>query len=456
MNPAPEPGISGPPWRRTAAALAAPPLLGGLIALLFGGHAFVNYDTAYALLWGGDLAAGRTPDLEVELAPTPHPLANLVGMVIDVGAAELLAFGFLGIAGFLVFRLAREWFGTAAGVVAALLFLSREPVMSFGLRAYVDVPYLALVLAALLLELRRPRAGWPVLVLLALAGLLRPEAWLFAGAYAVWLRDWRLLPLAAAAPLLWVLHDGLITGDPLWSLTGTRENADELGRRTGPVDLVLYGPRRLGEIAREPVLIGMAAGAYLAYRRRLWTPLAALALALGAFAILATAGLPIITRYMLLPAALGCVLAGGAVAEGLRNAAWRPVTGALVVLVVAFAPGQFDRLDRLERSLGIQERILADLDALPDATAACGPIAVDNRRPVPHLALRFGIEPRDVLVAEPGAACTYVGPATPEVARRFVFDPRDRVQTLLRFGGEPVARNGSWVVIRRPRGPAEG
>jgi len=37
-----------------------------------------------------------------------------------------------------------------------------------------------LVLAALAIETRRRRAGWPVIALLDLAGLLRPEAWLFA------------------------------------------------------------------------------------------------------------------------------------------------------------------------------------------------------------------------------------------------------------------------------------
>ncbi len=52
--------------------------------------------------------------------------------------------------------------------------------LDFGARAYVDIPFLVLVLAALLVETRRPRAGGPVLGLLALAGLLRPEAWLFS------------------------------------------------------------------------------------------------------------------------------------------------------------------------------------------------------------------------------------------------------------------------------------
>ena len=72
-------------------------------------------------------------------------------------------------------------------LLAAAIILTRQPVLVFGVRAYVDIPYLVLVLGALLVETRRPRAGLPVLVLLGLAGLLRPEAWLFAAAYVGWL-----------------------------------------------------------------------------------------------------------------------------------------------------------------------------------------------------------------------------------------------------------------------------
>ena len=58
------------------AKLALIPLLAGTLAVLFAGHAFINYDTAYALLWGGELASGALPDIELPLAPTPHPLAT--------------------------------------------------------------------------------------------------------------------------------------------------------------------------------------------------------------------------------------------------------------------------------------------------------------------------------------------------------------------------------------------
>ncbi len=88
--------------------------------------------------------------------------------------------------GWLVYALGRAWFNGATGVVAALIVLTREPVFSYGVRAYVDIPYICLLLGALLVETRRPRAGTPVLVLVALAGLLRPEAWLFAFAYVIW------------------------------------------------------------------------------------------------------------------------------------------------------------------------------------------------------------------------------------------------------------------------------
>ena len=93
----------------------------------------------------------------------------------------------MGLIGYLVYRLGSRWFDRPIGAVAALIVLTRAPYLSNGLRAYVDLPYIALVLGALAIESRRPRAGWPVLALLALAGLLRPEAWLFSVAYWAWL-----------------------------------------------------------------------------------------------------------------------------------------------------------------------------------------------------------------------------------------------------------------------------
>jgi hypothetical protein len=147
---------------------------------------FPNYDTIYALVWGRELAHGASPDYGAALPPTPHPLADLLGLVATplgdgaITVTMVVAYVSLGLVGYLVYRLGTLWFDRPIGAVAALFVLTRAPYLSNGLRAYVDLPYIALVLAALLMETKRPRAGWPVLALLIPAGLLRPEAWLFS------------------------------------------------------------------------------------------------------------------------------------------------------------------------------------------------------------------------------------------------------------------------------------
>src|SRR3954467_14937061 len=69
-----------PKWALNIAAAAG---IGALAWLVFS-RAFVNYDTLYALIWGRDLAHGRTPDYDVTLAPTPHPLAEAVGALVSL------------------------------------------------------------------------------------------------------------------------------------------------------------------------------------------------------------------------------------------------------------------------------------------------------------------------------------------------------------------------------------
>ena len=49
----------------------------------------------------------------------------------------VIAYVVLGALGYLLFRLGQLWFSWPVGVVAALLFLTREPVLSYGTRAYV-------------------------------------------------------------------------------------------------------------------------------------------------------------------------------------------------------------------------------------------------------------------------------------------------------------------------------
>jgi len=473
------------------------------------GHGLVNYDTLYALDWGRDLGRGQLPDYSVPVAPTPHPLATLLGVLLtplstatDRGlhggpATDVMlvvAFLSLAVAGWMVYRLGHRWFNAPTGMLAALIFLTRQPVLDYGARAYVDIPYVALVLGALLCaspairpdsggDRRLVGAGEPrgragevrVLALLALAGLLRPEAWLFAAAYLLWriARGERdpgrlalLTGLAAAAPVAWLGFDLVVTGDALHSLSGTRDTARVLGRLTGITNVPGGLPPRLGEIVREPVLLGAAVGGVLSL---LWLRVRALpgvlagALALAAFTVLAAAGLSILTRYLLVSAAILCIFcAAGALGwmelgAGERRRRWWQAAGAIVgVALLAFVPAQYHRLSRLRSTLERQEAIQGDLAQLVRAGTIgvrCPPLVVPNHRPVPLLALWLDVEPARIVSAQGHAPTggSFITPATPAVARDYVLDPRDPVQRLAAPPGglAPAGANRSWRVLTR-------
>src|SRR4051795_5442093 len=161
--------------RKAVVPLAWVGVTAAILLLLFP-TGFPNYDTIYALVWGRELAHGVSPDYGAALPPTPHPLADLLGAVTTpmgngaITVTMIVAYLSLGLVGYLVYRLGSLWFDRPIGAVAALIVLTRAPFLSNGLRAYVDLPYIALCLGALVIESKRPRAGWPVLALLALAG----------------------------------------------------------------------------------------------------------------------------------------------------------------------------------------------------------------------------------------------------------------------------------------------
>ena len=492
---------------------------GAVVLRVIAGVGFVNYDTLYALTWGGQLSRGGTPAYGVPIAPTPHPLVEIIGVVLAPlgphGVLEVivaLAFLALSACAWVIYALAARWFGRAAGALAALLLITRVPVLSYGVRAYIDVPYLLLVLGALLVESRRPRAGWPVLALLALAGLLRPEAWAFSGLYWLYLIAWPayrseidgisnrparrsvdvdrasatgertserltrrlgrserelagLTLLAAAAPLVWVLSDLAITGDPLWSLTNTRHTAEVLDRVTGIANVPEYIPRRIGEILRPPVLAGAALGGVLSL---LWLPARARLVAIAGvvvvvvFAAFATLGLPIDTRYAFGAAAILCVFCGAGVfgwtllkREDPRRRWW--MAGGLVVLaaLIAYAPSQYRSAHRELNALARQQSIEGDLVTLVRNGAIglrCGPVEVPNHAPIPLLSLYLKTSPVNVISAQVRQISygTYIDPASVEVERDYVLDPHDpHLPVSVPAGFSESATNRSWLVFTR-------
>ncbi|MGZ5419585.1 MAG: glycosyltransferase family 39 protein [Solirubrobacterales bacterium] len=451
---------------------------GALALRLAFGNGFANYDSFYALVWGSELAHGQSADYSAALPPTPHPLATLFGAVVsplgDGAEAAMVVVAFLSLAAlaYLVYRLGDLWLNRWVGLAAAAIVLTRVPVLDYGVRAYVDIPYIALVLAALLVETRRPRAGWPVLALLGVAGLLRPEAWLFSAAYLAYLAwpdrrlpDLRLIALAAAAPLAWAAFDLAVTGDPLYSLTGTKDTVGTLHRDTGLFDALRLAPRRLGEILREPVLLGAAGGLVFGlalFRRRVAIGAAATALALGAFLLLATAGLAVITRYLLLTGALLAIFAAAGVLGWLsleRENPWRlrwaAFAGVVVVATLAFGPQQAKRLRDLRERVADQERIRDQLHEVTDEPGFdrdCSRIALPSTQGVPLLALWLDLRPSEIstLPVAPRPDGYLIEPANREVAELFALDrhdPRSRFVPPIRLA--TTAANSSWLVFGR-------
>jgi hypothetical protein len=511
-------------------------VLGAIALRAIAGVGFVNYDTLYALAWGGQLSRGSTPAYGVPIAPTPHPLMEIVGVVLAplgphavVEVTIWLAFLALAACTWVLYALGAQWFGRAAGALAALLLITRVPIVSYGVRAYIDVPYLLLVLSAVLVESRRHRsraeesagpaagaeeisdrpAGWPVLALLAVAGLLRPEAWVFSGCYWLYLIAWPayrtrrdrtstvvgegagaaidgasgsggeeagwwmtgrprsevawLTLLAVSAPLIWVLSDLAITGNPLWSLTNTQHTAEVLDRVTGIANVPEYIPRRIGEILRPPVLVGAALGGVLSVWL-LWSRarLAAIVgvLAVVVFAILASAGLPINTRYAFLAAAILCIFCGAGVfgwtllARDDPRRRWWMAGGAIVLLaLIAYAPSQYRGMHNELNKLATQQHIENNLVALlrtHQIDLRCGPVGVPNHAPIPLISLYLKTSPANVISAQvhPIEYGTYLDPASKEVEEDYVLDPHDpHLPVSVPPGFSESATNTSWLVF---------
>jgi hypothetical protein len=458
-------------------------LVGALVLRVLLPFGFPNYDTLYSLVWGQQLARGQTPTYDVTIAPTPHPLAELVGLILaPLGAAAtisiVVALAYIALAAlpYLVYRLGSAWFSWPVGLAAAVIVITRYEVLSYGVRAYVDVPFTCLVLAAVLVETRRRRAGWPVIALLDVAGLLRPEAWLFAGVYWLYLapkRSWRdragLAALVALAPVVWVASDLAITENALWSLHHTQSTASALKRPTGLLKFPYTGARRLGEVLGPDGLITAAIGGVLSLwllRSRMMLALCTGIVALVAFAIVASSGLPIDDRYTFVLVALLAICAGAGLFGWRslppghpRRRLWQAGSVACMIAILAFIPWNatrlhetFDSGNPAKQSLAAQLRIENDLVALTKRHAistGCGKIGVPYHTPIPLLALELHTSPANI-VAREIARGTFIQAASKAVLRTYVLDLNDpTVVYPVPAGFRLTAANRSWHVYER-------
>lgn len=320
---------------------------------------YPNYDTYYALIWGDELAGGHFPDYDVFKTPTPHPLFNFYTALISLTggwAIKILLIASLAMyVGLLmgVFRMVQMKIGTLVAFFSVLVLLTRTDLTAFALRSMLDIPFLLMIVWAVVLELKRPRRGTAPLVLLSLAGLLRPEAWLLAGLYWLWLALGVVKPsldlpgetpsvarlaafagLVAAAPLIWLGFDWIVTGDPMYSVSSTREVAGELNRQKSLPQAVWLLPRLVGGSEQVVNAIAGALGiglAVYALRARMLMLAALAAVGVGTYLMIAIAGLSVISRYLVIPSIVMCI----GVAFSLVG--WVQLTGRVRKVGVAFA-----------------------------------------------------------------------------------------------------------------------
>jgi hypothetical protein len=409
-----------PSWRTAERAGVA--LLGlAALGLFLAAPTFPNYDAYYHLVWGRELFDGQLPTFEAYSAPTQHPLELVVtavlGVLLGTGADRalvLIAVLSLVALAWAVFRLGARLLGPWPGVAAAFFTASSFSLLLLAARGYVDVPFLALVFCAAVLVVERgdhapagarrrrvagvDRRDVAPMVLLLLAGLLRPEAWILAGLLGLWRRSVPLLAASAVAPLVWAGVDLAVTGDPLRSLTGTSELAEELGRERGVSEVPGSFLTFVADALRPPVALMAAAGLVLAWRRigprRLAVPLALLAAGIATFAGTGLAGLSILPRYLTVPTVALTLFAGYALAgfttlrPGRTRRLWAYGAAVLLAGGVAFAAARAVVVDRLTAELAFTEASHRDLDAILRTRAVrdglrCGPLTFPNYRLVP-------------------------------------------------------------------------
>jgi 4-amino-4-deoxy-L-arabinose transferase-like glycosyltransferase len=395
-----------------------------LVALTLIGFAiypsYPSYDSIYALVWGGELVAGEAPSFEAFRAPTEHPLAIAVSVLLQPlgGGADrvlvllhLLAFVAVVVA---VYRLGRDSFSAPVGLAAALVLLSRFDFPYLAIRAFVDIPFMAAVLWAAVLEYERPRRGGAVWLLLAAAGLLRPEGWALLGLYWLWMsfgrgltgetwrRRLRWLGYASAPAAVWIGIDWAVTGDPLFSFETTSETVSELDRGEDLADLPGALFASFEELLKPPVLLAGLAGLALALwlvPRRALMPGIVLLTGVATFLAIGIGGFAVIDRYLIVAAGALCVFAGFALAgftaveepRALR-VAWAAGSAAVIVAVLAFTLTRTLQVESFAADLDFRTDGHASLERVLDSdpvTAAiergCGPVSTPTHKLIPDV-----------------------------------------------------------------------
>jgi hypothetical protein len=372
---------------------------------------YPNYDSYYSLIWGREILHGHLPSFEAYRAPTEHPFAVALGAGLSLFGHDadrlfvlFTIFGFVALAAG-TYRLGRICFTPFVGAVATFLILTRFDFPSLAVRGYIDIPFMATIVWAGALEAARPKRGLVVFGLLAAAGLMRPEAWLLSGLYFLymsWHASWRqrlnYALLTAIAPIGWMATDLVVTGNPLFSLTSTKDLAAELQRSKSGSGVLSALPEDLRITVKTPVFfVGLVGIAIAIWRYPLRSVIPFVLFCAGTFTFVATGlvGLSVIIRYLLVPGVMMSLFAALALggftmlphgSAGRR--VWTAGAGVAVVLGLvwtAFHPPSFVRFNNELVFRGESGRSLYALLGTPAVKKGlrCGPLSLPTHRVIP-------------------------------------------------------------------------
>ena len=417
-----------------------------------------TYDPWAWIIWGREILH---LDLDTRTGPSWKPLPVLLTTPLALAGDEwapelwlviaqaggLLAFAY-------TFRLARRLAGPIAGVIAVLGLLLVDEFIRNLARGNSEGLLVAFCLWAVERHLDGHRRQ--AFLLGVLAGLLRPELWPFLLAYGLWLM-WRepatrglVVGCGALTLVLWFLPEYLGSGDLFRAASRAREpNPDSAAFADNPfIETFVRAQKTL----MWPMLAGAAIALVRAARAgdRLRLALGGIAAALMiAVAAMTQAGFAGNLRYVALPAALVCVLAGAGWVELVRDTArrWGRVAGAVLAaaavaactpLVVPFADMLAWDLDVVRDESGAYDRLPAMVAKAggTEAMLVCGPVyAPPFEVQAVAWAMRLHSREIGVFAAPPGT--TIAGKAS-----ALGHDPRFT----------PLTENTRWVVARNCRG----
>jgi hypothetical protein len=446
-----------------------------LTALTFLTPSAPTYDPWAWIVWGReilhlDLSTVDGPSWKPLPVLLTTPFALFGSLAPDLWLFVARAGAIAGVV--MAFRVARRLGGMPAGVAAAAAYAVAPWMLRNSALGNSEGLLVALGLAAV----DRHLAGRTRHAFLCGMGaaLLRPEAWPLIGLYGLWLfwRDAGARKLVAASfvslPVLWLLPELWGSGDLLRAAHRAHTpRANSAAFADDPIGEVV---RQFGTMLTPALWAGLGALAVMlalrlgSGRRERW---AAVGLALAGavwvaeVAVMTNDGFSGNTRYLIMPAAVACVLAGTGIGWLIRAFPSRWVGGGIAIALlsvaaaVGFAAPSVDRLDPVRASIYYQARLTDGLPGAiaqaggPDRLKACG-TAYTGAFQVPSVAWFLHEHTTSVQSASaPGDA----PPRVPGVALRSKTTASSRyaVPDIKSLGGEEAVQtfaiSGGWRIV---------